>query len=611
MCGIVGYIGPRKAVSVLMQGLKQLEYRGYDSSGISVLNTGNIKTFKSIGKLVNLESIVPEKSRAKSGIGHTRWATHGKVTDKNAHPHISNCGKISVVHNGIIDNYITLKKELIDLGYTFNSETDSEVLVHLIHSYIEKGNEPVASVQKALERLDGTYGVVVLFAEHPDMIIGARNGSPLIVGVGDGEMFLGSDATAFIGLSKQAIYLDDGELVVLTAKSYQTINRNNKVVEKELEAIALETTKTLKGDYPHFFLKEIHEQPESIRRAIGDGGRLLPEFGTAKLGGLNLDKRDFFDIKRIHIIAMGSALYSGMVGASVIENLARIPTQVFDASELRYSNPIVDKETLFIAVSQSGETADTILAVKEILNKGGRVLGVINSVGSTLARLTHGGMYIHAGQEVSVAATKSFSNQITVLNLFALVLGRMRDVPLSRGKELVQQLLSLPDKVEEALKCKEIVKKIAYKYKDSSSILFLARGTNYPIALEGALKVKEVSYLHAEGFSAGGLKHGPLALVCPETPSVFIVTEGEYFEKMIGNIQEVIARDGKAIIITTSKDKRLEELADDYIQVPEIDELLSPLLTIIPMQLFSYYISLALGRDIDQPRNLAKSVTTE
>jgi len=424
-------------------------------------------------------------------------------------------------------------------------------------------------------------------------------------------MFLGSDATAFIGLSKQAIYLDDGELAVLTPKSYKTINRHNKEVVKVIESVDIDEGSTLKGDYPHFFLKEIHEQPDAIRRAIGDGGRLLPEFGTAKLGGLNLDRRDFFDIKRIHILAMGSALYAGMIGASVIESLARIPTQVFDASEVRYSNPIVDKETLFIAVSQSGETADTILAVKEIINKGGRVLGVVNSVGSTLARLTHGGMYIHAGQEVSVASTKAFTNQIIVLNMFALLLGRMRDVPLSRGKDLVNQLLKMPEKVEEALKCAPLIEKIAYKYKDSKSILFLARGTNFPIALEGALKVKEVSYVHAEGFSAGGLKHGPLALICPETPSIFLVTEGEYFEKMIGNIQEVKARDGKVIVITTSADPRLEELADDYVKLPEVDELLSPVLNIIPLQFFSYYISLALGRDIDQPRNLAKSVTTE
>lgn len=609
MCGIVGYIGPRQAVSVLMQGLKQLEYRGYDSSGISLLNSGSIKTFKKTGKLVNLESVVPNKNKSKSGIGHTRWATHGKVTDTNAHPHISNCGKISLVHNGIIDNYVSLKDELIKKDYKFSSETDSEVLVHLIHSYLE--NDPVLAVQKALERLDGTYGVCVMFVDYPDIIIGARNGSPLIVGVGEGEMFLGSDATAFAGHSKQAIYLDDGEMAVLSAKDYKTINRNNVEVQKELEAINVGANEALKGDYPHYFLKEIFEQPEAIRRALGDGGRLLPDFGTAKLGGLNLDKRDFFDIKRIHIIAMGSALYAGMVGASVIESLARIPTQVFDASEIRYSNPIVDKETLFIAVSQSGETADTILAVKEIQNKGGLVLGVVNSVGSTLARLTHGGMYIHAGQEVSVASTKAFTNQITVLNLFALVLGRMRDVPLSRGKELVSELLALPSKVEETLKCGAQIEEIAKKYKDAHSILFLARGTNFPIALEGALKVKEVSYLHAEGFSAGGLKHGPLALICPETPSIFIITEGEYFEKMIGNIQEVKAREGKVIIVTTSSDPRLKDLADDYIKIPEVDELLSPLLTIIPMQFFSYYISLALGRDVDQPRNLAKSVTTE
>lgn len=607
MCGIVGYIGPRQAVSVLMQGLKQLEYRGYDSSGISLLSGSSIKTFKKTGKLVNLQNIVPEKSKAKSGIGHTRWATHGKVTDSNAHPHTSNCGTISLVHNGIIDNYVSLKNELIEKGYEFSSDTDSEVLVHLIHSNMN--GDPVEAVRKSIARLDGTYGIGVIFTEFPDMLIGARNGSPLIVGVGEGEMFLGSDASAFIGMSKQAIYLDDGEMAVLTPKSYKTINQDNAEIDKEVEEVEIETTESLKGDFPHFFLKEIYEQPEALKRAIS--GRLLPDFGSIKLGGLNLEKRDFFDIKRIHIIAMGTAMYAGQIGASVIESLARIPTQVFDASELRYSNPIVDKETLFIAVSQSGETADTILAVKEIQNKGGLVLGCINSVGSTLARLTHGGMYIHAGQEVSVASTKAFSNQVMLLTMFALTVGRMRDVPLSRGKELVQGIMDIPNKVEEALKCAPVVEEIAKKYKDCSSFLFLARGTNYPVALEGALKLKEVSYIHAEGFSAGGLKHGPLALVCPEIPSVFVITEGEYFEKMIGNIIEVKARDGKAIIITTSSDERLKELADDYIKLPEVDEILSPLVNVIPMQFFSYYISLHLGRDIDQPRNLAKSVTVE
>lgn len=607
MCGIVGYIGPRQAASVLMRGLKQLEYRGYDSSGISVMNSGSIKTFKKIGKLVNLEAIVPEKNKAKSGIGHTRWATHGKVTDENAHPHVSNCGKISIVHNGIIDNYIALKEELIEQGYTFDSDTDSEVLVHLIHSNLE--NDPVVAVQKSIARLDGTYGIGVIFTDYPDMLIGARNGSPLIVGVGEGEMFLGSDASAFIGLSKQAIYLDDGEMVVLTAKNYKTINRENMEINKKVEAVETETTEKLKGDYPHFYIKEIMEQPEALERVIS--GRLQPDFGTVKLGGLNLEKRDFFDIKRIHIIAMGTALYAGQIGASVIESLARIPCQVFDASEVRYSNPIVDKDTLFIAISQSGETADTILSVKEIQNKGGRVLGIVNTVGSTLARLADGGMYIHAGQEISVASTKAFSNQVMVLNMFALLLGRMRDVPLSRGKELIKGIMEMPEKVKEALKCNDQVKEIAEKYKNSPSILFLGRGANYPLALEGALKVKEVSYVHAEGFSAGGLKHGPLAMICPEIPSIFIITESEYFEKMIGNILEVKAREGKVVIITTSDDKRLKDLADDYVKLPKVDELLTPLVNVIPIQLFSYYVSIGRGCDVDQPRNLAKSVTVE
>ncbi|WP_028974344.1 glutamine--fructose-6-phosphate transaminase (isomerizing) [Spirochaeta cellobiosiphila] len=609
MCGIVGYLGPRKASSVLLQGLRQLEYRGYDSSGISILTNKKIKIYKKEGKLANLIQEVPEKLNSPLGIGHTRWATHGGVSDTNAHPHISYKERVAIVHNGIIDNFTSLKEELIEKGISFSSDTDSEVLAHLIDYYLDE--DPEVAVQKALDRIDGTYGVIALFKDYPDILIGARNGSPLILGVGDGESILASDASAFIGLSRQAIYLDDGDMIVVKAKEYKTLDRHYKEVFKQPETIDAQSTTISKEGFDHFLLKEIFEQPRSLSRAMGEGGRLQAEFGSAKLGGLNLDTRDFFDIENIHIIGMGTAYYAGMVGSQIIERLARIPTQVLDASELRFSNPIVKKNTLYLAISQSGETADTITAVKEIQNKGGRVLGIINVVGSTLARLTEGGVYTHGGQEVSVASTKAFTAQIMALTLLALLLGRKKDVPISYGKILVKALSDIPAKVQQILDQAHKIKQIAEKYSSASSFLFLARGLNYPIALEGALKLKEISYIHAEGFSSGGLKHGPLALVDEKTPSVFIVSEGETFEKSLSNMQEVKARKGKIIVITDSQDNRIKTLADDYFIVPQSEEVLMPLLNVIPLQLLSYYIANHLGRDVDQPRNLAKSVTTD
>lgn len=612
MCGIVGYLGPRKAMPILMQGLKELEYRGYDSSGIALLQPESIKTYKKVGKLGNLESALPQRAGSTCGIAHTRWATHGKVSDENAHPHLSNDKSVAIVHNGIIDNYIQLREALSQKGYKFVSETDSEVLAHLIEDfYKEDKDSPEEAVKKALDQIEGTYGLIVLFQDHPELLIGARNGSPLIVGVGEKEMFIASDATAFVGQSKQAIYLDDGEMVIINSRDYKTINRQNMVVEKTVEEIAIETTKALKGEYEHFLIKEIMEQPDAAHRAMGRGGRLLPDFGTAMLGGLNLDKRDFFDIKRIHILAMGTGLHASMVGASMIENLARIPCQVFDASEFRVSNPIVQRDTLYLALSQSGETADTILAVKEVQNKGGRVLGVVNVVGSTLARMTEGGVYTHAGPEKSVASSKAFSSQAVVLALLALLLGRMRDVPVRRGKELVEALLDLPEKMHQTLGLQERVRQMAKKYTSYSSIMFMGRGNHYPIAIEGALKLKEISYIHAEGFSSGSLKHGPLALISPDIPSVFLAMDGDTLDKDISNIQEVRAREGNTIIITDSDDSRLDDLADELIRIPKTDEILTPLLSIIPLQLFAYYVALELGREIDQPRNLAKSVTVE
>ena len=609
MCGIVGYIGSREAVPVLMQGLKQLEYRGYDSSGIGVVQRKKIKIIKEKGKLAVLEQKIPDNLTAKAGIAHTRWATHGGVTSENAHPHVGPEGKVSVVHNGIIDNYAVLKEKLTEKGNKFYSETDSEVVAHLVEEYYDLG--PQQAVSKALSRLSGTYGLLFLFRDYPDLIIGARNGSPLVIGIGSDEMFLASDALAFAGHTQHAVFVNDGEMVVIEGRNYRIINNQNLEINRDVEHLDMASGTHSKDGFEHYLLKEICEQPESVFRAMGRGGRLLPDFGTALLSGLNLEKRDFFDIKKIHIIAMGTAQHAGLLGKYAMENLARIPVEVSDASELCGINPIVDKHTLFIAVSQSGETRDTIAAVQEIQQKGGRVIGVVNTVGSTLARMTEGGVYIHAGTEISVASTKAFSNQVTILILLALMIGRTRDISLSRGKELVEELKALPGKMQAVLDKKESLKKTADILKEFKSILYMGRGINYPLAMEAALKIKEVSYIHAEAYSAGSLKHGPLALISEEMPSVFICTKGDYQEKTISNIQEVKARGGKVIVVSNYVDSSLEKLADEIFTVPESDELLSPLLTIIPCQLLGYYTALALGTDIDQPRNLAKSVTVE
>ncbi len=609
MCGIVGYLGNKNAVPVLMQGLKQLEYRGYDSSGIGIIHRKKLKIVKEKGKLDQLERKLSNNLSAQAGIAHTRWATHGGVTTENAHPHVGPGGKVIIVHNGIIDNYSTLKENLKKEGRVFLSDTDSEVVAHLVEKYIDLG--PEQAVSKALSFLNGTYGLLFLFRDHPQLIIAARNGSPLVIGIGKDEMFVASDAMAFAGYTQNAIFVDDGEMVVLSQNEYRIINRQNNVIDKNIEELTIESGRHSKENYAHYLLKEIHEQPESVFRAMGRGGRLLPDFGTSLLGGLNMEKRDFFDIRKIHILAMGTALYAGELGKFILESLTRIPVEVSDASELCGTNPIVEKNTLFIALSQSGETRDTIGAIQEIQQKGGRVLGIVNSVGSTVARMTEGGVYIHAGSEISVASTKAFSNQVTILSLLALMIGRTRDISLSRGKELVEELKNLPGKIQSILDREDEIKIMAKRLKGHSSVLYLGRGINHAIAKESALKLKEISYIHAEAYSAGSLKHGPLALICEEMPSVFICTSGDYQEKTVSNIQEVKARGGKVLVISNYADDNLKALADEIFIVPQSDELLSPLLTVVPCQLLAYYTALALGRDIDQPRNLAKSVTVE
>ncbi len=613
MCGIVGYVGPRKVAEVLLQGLKMLEYRGYDSSGIAYLWRNQIKVFKKQGKVASLEAVLPEAQAAHCGLAHTRWATHGRVTDANAHPHLSASGRVAIVHNGIIDNYHALKNELVEKGYGFRSETDSEVIAHLIEFYLDAFPQegPEESVRRTLARLVGTYGIIVLFGDHPDLLIGAKNGSPLVVGQGDGEIFLASDPAAFIGSTRNAAFLEDREMVIIRRNEWITKTLQNEVVAREAEALSWSAESAVLGEFPHYFVKEIFEQPEALRRALGHGGRLLPDFGTAKLGGLNLESRDLLDVKRVVFLAMGSAMFAAQVGAYLLETVARIPASAEDASEFRYRNPIVDKDTLYFAVSQSGETADTIQALQEVQQRGGRVLGIVNAVGSTIARLCRGGVYIHAGPEISVTSSKGFLGQMAIMTLLTLLLGRMRILSLARGREFIDNLLALPQLMEIALQQSPHIHNLARKYLENKNFLYMGRGIQHAIALEGALKLKEISYVHAEGFSSGGLKHGPLALVGPGTPCVFLITEGESFDKVLSNMQEVKARQGRIIAVTNSEDSRVADLADDVIKVPHTEELLAPFLTLLPLQLFAYYTAVELGVDVDRPRNLAKSVTTE
>jgi glucosamine--fructose-6-phosphate aminotransferase (isomerizing) len=609
MCGIVGYVGEKNSVPILMEGLKRLEYRGYDSAGIGCIVRGKLKVMKKEGHLANLERVLPDGLSSTVGIGHTRWATHGGVNDANAHPQVGAKGKVAVVHNGIIDNYLPLKKKLVEDGVTFSSDTDTEVIAQLAARFLETGHDPEKAVRETLLLVHGTYGLVFLFTDYPDMIIGARNGSPLVVGVGDGEMFLASDANAIVHHTRQVTYMDDGETVILTRDGFRT--KDLRDTDKRIEEIEWVADDTGKNGYQDYMLKEIFEQPESVARTLGGGGRLVPEFGNAKLGGLNLERRDFFDIRRVEIIAMGTAYHAGMIGAYLLETIARIPARAEIACELRCRNPIVEKETLYFSVSQSGETADTLIAQREIRGKGGRVLGVVNMVGSTLARESDGGVYIHAGQEMAVASTKAFTSQVMGFVLITLTFARMRDLSLSDGKTLVKEISQVPQLMRRVLDGAEEIRRIARKYRDARTFLFLGRGPSYPVALEGALKLKEIAYIFSEGMSAGDVKHGPIALVSEETPVVIVAVKGDNLDKTISGMEEIKARNGRVIAVTNVDDERISRIAEDVIRVPETREALSPLLTVIPLQLLAYYIAVELKRNVDRPRNLAKSVTVE
>ncbi|HWR12065.1 MAG TPA: glutamine--fructose-6-phosphate transaminase (isomerizing) [Rectinemataceae bacterium] len=611
MCGIIGYSGPRKTSSILLEGLRRLEYRGYDSAGIAVggrMYAGHpLGVVKSVGKIAALKAAIPADLDGTWGIGHTRWATHGGVTMANAHPHTDTSGKIAVVHNGIIENHHALKSMLEKKGCVFTSETDTEVIPHLIAEYYK--GDLLEAVKAAIQNLQGTYGIAVIHADEPGRIVGARNGSPLVVGVGAGEMFLASDITAMVAYTNKVVYLNDGEIVDIGKDNYAIIDREERKVDKKVDQITWELGSIEKGAYPCHMEKEIFEQPESIARALS--GRLDVENSTSKLGGLNMERRRFAGIGRVKIIAAGTSWHAGLVGAHLLEHMARIPASSEMASEVRYRNPVVEKDSLWFTVSQSGETADSLYAMREIQRKGGSVLGICNVVGSTIARESDGGIYVHSGPEIAVASTKAFTSQLAAFYLFTLLMARMRDMSREEGGKFLGSLQKVPEMVETVLKQRDHIQTIAKKYCRAKDFLFLGRGILYPIALEGALKLKEISYIHAEGCSAGEMKHGPIALVTPEVPSVFLVSDDFLREKTISNIREIKARGGPIIAVGVEGDDETRRLVDDFIPVPKADPRFYPFTMVVPLQLFAYFCALELGRDVDQPRNLAKSVTVE
>lgn len=607
MCGIVGYCGLKPASAILLEGLKRLEYRGYDSAGICVGSEVGFKIIKKRGKIKDLRASVPDEPFGINGIGHTRWATHGGVTDENAHPHTDCTGKIAVVHNGIIENCSFLKDRLISEGHTFKSETDTEVIAHLIEDAYT--GDLTGAVREALKHIEGTYGIAVMHSEHPEIIVGARNGSPLILGLGNDEMFLASDVNAVISHTKQVVYLEDGEVITLNSSGYEVSDLDEKNISKTSNKIDWETESFEKGNYSHFMLKEIIEQKESITR--GMLGRLDLNLATGHLGGLNMTSRELLNIERVIIVGAGTSYHAGLVAAYLLESLARIPACAELASEFRYRNPIIEKNAIYFVVSQSGETADTLFALRELKRKGAKVFGICNVVGSTIARETDGGVYIHSGPEIAVASTKAFTSQLVAFYIFTLIMARLKDMSFEEGVEFVKEMQALPQTIDVVFKNSQNIKMLAEKYSGAKSFLFLGRGINYPVAMEGALKLKEISYIHAEGFSAAEIKHGPIALINEETPSLFLVPNDRLHEKIISNMKEVKARKGKVIAIAVENDKDVGKIADDIIVVPNVSEYIYPFVMTVPLQLFAYYMALKLGRDVDQPRNLAKSVTVE
>jgi glucosamine--fructose-6-phosphate aminotransferase (isomerizing) len=610
MCGIVGYIGHKSAPEIIINSLKKLEYRGYDSAGISVNCNGELFTQKRAGKIAVLDSVIDYESlkNCTTGIGHTRWATHGEPSDINAHPHSDCNNELVIIHNGIIENYKDLKEVLIGRGHKFLSETDTEVVVHLIEHY-KKELPLLDAVIKALHSVEGAYGLVVMSKKTPDVLIAARKGSPLVLGVGDGEMLIASDVSAVIEHTREVIYLGDGEVVEVRKDGYRIYDLDKNKVDKDIESIDWDIASIEKHGYDHFMLKEIFEQPDTITNAFR--GRILLDEAKVKLDGLRLTDEDFSNIERIIFIACGTSWHAGLVAEYLIEEYARIPVEVEYASEFRYRKPVLKKGDLVITISQSGETADTLAAMREAKSKGIKVLGITNVVGSTIARESDGGVYIHAGPEIGVASTKAFTSQITVIILLSVLLARKREMSFTEGSAILNDLVKIPEMVKTILSASEKIKEIAEVYSDKSNFLYLGRGASFPVALEGALKLKEISYIHAEGYPAAEMKHGPIALIDQEMPVVFIAPKDEIYSKIISNMEEVRARKGKIIAIATENDKDIVKYADHVIYIPDVHKALLPILSVIPLQLLSYYIAVHRGCDVDQPRNLAKSVTVE
>ena len=608
MCGIIGYIGQQTATPILIEGLKRLEYRGYDSAGIAVVDNSKLEVVKNPGKICDLEKkLTKTKSSGNIGIGHTRWATHGAPNEINAHPHFDCKQRIALIHNGIIENYTTLKPELIKKGHTFVSETDTETLVHLIEEFYKDDLEQ--AVRYALAEIQGTYGLLVLSHDEPDLIVAARNGSPLLIGIGEDEYFAASDASAIIQYTRDVAYLDDGELAILTRKSFVTKTIYDKPVVKYVERVQFDLEQIEKGGYAHFMLKEIFEQPETIRDCMR--GRLLLDQGNVRLGGLQDHLDQLLKAKKIVITACGTSWHSALIGEHIFEDLLRIPVEVDYASEFRYRDPVLDAETIVIVISQSGETADTLAAVREVKKMRYPVFGICNVVGSTIARDTVAGVYLHVGPEIGVASTKAFTAQITVQSLIALLLARRKWMSAEEGRKIIREMQLIPEKIEKILKIDSEIKELAELNHQSRNFLYLGRGYNFPVALEGALKLKEISYIHAEGYPAAEMKHGPIALIDENMPVVFVAIQDPTYDKILSNIEEVKARNGRVIAIATEGDQKIKQKADHVIYIPATLNFLSPLLTTIPLQLLAYHIAILRGCDVDHPRNLAKSVTVE
>lgn len=611
MCGIVAYIGHKEAYPVILKGLKRLEYRGYDSAGIALLNSG-LKVYKKKGKVADLEeALVGKELHSSIGIGHTRWATHGEPSDRNAHPHVSSNGKIAMIHNGIIENYNQLKSELVNKGYEFSSDTDTEVLLKFIED-IHKNNEcsMEEAVRIALNRVVGAYVIILLDQDNPDTLIAARKGSPLVIGIGKDEYFLASDASPIVEYTKRVVYVSDGEMAILKPNEFVLKNLGNEKITPYVQQLDIELAAIEKGGYDHFMVKEIFEQPHTVFDCLR--GRVDAANGRITMAGVENNIEQLKNAQRIIIIACGTSWHAALVAEYIFEELCRVPVEVEYASEFRYRNPVVRKGDVIIAVSQSGETADTLVAIEKAKEQGALIFGVVNVVGSSIARASHAGAYTHAGPEIGVASTKAFTAQLAVLTIIALKLAyEKQTIDNKRFLHLLNELQDIPEKIPATLQQQETIKKLAEKYKDAHDFLYLGRGYNFPIALEGALKLKEISYIHAEGYPAAEMKHGPIALVDESLPVVFVATKDSYHEKIISNIQEIKARKGKVIAVITEGDDTITRMADDVIVVPQADELVAPMLSVIPLQLLAYYIGVAKGLDVDKPRNLAKSVTVE